>query len=360
MKKIIFVFTIAISMLMFQPIHASELTLQWTAEEISFMDKHPIIKIGIDPKDVPFEFIDEKGEYKGITADYLSLISQRTGLQFEVVEGLSWPQAYDKALNKEIDMLPAVGKTADRENHFLFSQPYYYFKRVIVVQDKNTTISEMNDIIGLTVAVQRNSSHHSYLLENANVHLSLYDSVQTALMAVATGKEVAFVGNLAASNYLIRNHGLTNLRMISFEAEKDQSLHFAVGKHMPELIGILNKALNSISDKEKNTISETWVGLEHDVDYGPFLAIVYAIGLLAAVIIMVSLYWIARLKSEVEIRKRTQEDLAKAKHEAEVANTYKSSFMARMSHEIRTPLNAITGMSYLLKKSELTATQLFL
>jgi two-component system sensor histidine kinase/response regulator len=49
--------------------------------------------------------------------------------------------------------------------------------------------------------------------------------------------------------------------------------------------------------------------------------------------------------------------LEKAKREADEANEFKSSFMARMSHEIRTPLNAIMGMAYLLKKTEITLTQ---
>ena len=43
-----------------------------------------MIRLGVDPEFVPFEFIDENGEYKGIAADYLSLISEKTGLQFEL------------------------------------------------------------------------------------------------------------------------------------------------------------------------------------------------------------------------------------------------------------------------------------
>jgi signal transduction histidine kinase len=46
-----------------------------------------------------------------------------------------------------------------------------------------------------------------------------------------------------------------------------------------------------------------------------------------------------------------------AKEEAEVANHIKSTFLARMSHEIRTPLNAITGMTYLIRKTDITVTQ---
>jgi len=329
----------------------------WTEDELAFMEDHPVIRLGIDPGFVPFEFIDEDGEYKGIVADYLTLISKKTGLQFEVVKGLSWPEAYDMALKGEIDVLSAIGKTKEREQHFLFSEPYYYYKRVIVTRDTDTQVLGLDDLEGFTVAVQRNSSHHSYLLSYPNINLSLYESVEAALAAVATGAEKAFIGNLATTNYLIRSNGLTNLRTVPFEAEKQQALYFAVRKDWPELVSIFNKAMDSITESEKLAINNKWIDLDTDIDYGPIIRILFMVGTLIAVVLFVSLFWIARLRKEIQQRKRIQLDLEKAKQEAEEANEFKSSFMARMSHEIRTPLNAITGMSYLLKKTEMSLTQ---
>src|SRR5580700_7595199 len=51
---------------------------------------------------------------------------------------------------------------------------------------------------------------------------------------------------------------------------------------------------------------------------------------------------------DVTERRRSEEEVAKAKEAAETANRTKSLFLANMSHELRTPLNAILGYSEML------------
>lgn len=356
MRKIFWIFVI-IFIVAFSCTAAAAPVITLTPEEKAFIKIHPEIRLGADPKFVPFEFIDTDGEYKGITADYIDLLSRVTGIKMTVVKGLSWTEAYNKALHRDIDVLPAIGKTPEREVSFLFSEPYYHFKRVIVIRNSNTEIKGIEDLSGKTVAVQKFSSHHSYLQLYPNINLSLYDSVEAALTSVANGTETAFLGNLATTHYLINSTGLTNLKFIAFESEKSQPLFMAVRKDWPELVSIINKGLETITQEQRIAINDKWISVESGVDYGPILRKLFWASLFVIAIWAVSLYWILRLKKEIEKRKKIQADLELAKQEAESANNVKSSFMARMSHEIRTPLNAITGIAYLMKKSETSLTK---
>jgi two-component system, sensor histidine kinase len=63
------------------------------------------------------------------------------------------------------------------------------------------------------------------------------------------------------------------------------------------------------------------------------------------------------LEREIDVRRRTEQDLSIAKEAAEAADEAKSRFLASMSHEIRTPLNSILGMADLLGETPLNTEQ---
>jgi len=63
------------------------------------------------------------------------------------------------------------------------------------------------------------------------------------------------------------------------------------------------------------------------------------------------------LTREIEERKQIEEELKKARLEAEGANQAKSEFLSRMSHELRTPMNSILGFAQLLDRGELNPGQ---
>ncbi len=54
-----------------------------TESERNWLREHRTIRHGIINNQMPFEYVDDNGQYRGLTSDYIAIISEQLGISFE-------------------------------------------------------------------------------------------------------------------------------------------------------------------------------------------------------------------------------------------------------------------------------------
>ncbi len=262
-KKIFFIVVLAI--LVFAPWITRAETgnlLKLTPQEKQWLDQHPVVLVASDPHIPPIEWIDSKGVYSGIAAEFLKLIQKKTGLQLKIIACQNWPEALEKARTGQVDMLSAAAPTVSRSKYLLFSEPYLVVPGVIITRVAVSEQVSLADFHGMRVSVVKDFAWQEYLkADYPGIQLDLVADVQTGLRKVAMGMSDAFVENLPVILYHIEKEGITNLK-VAGTTDYYARLCFASRKDWPELHSIIQKSLQSISPDQKEAILGRWVRLK--------------------------------------------------------------------------------------------------
>ena len=234
-------------------------SLQLTKEEEQWIADHPVIKLAPDPDFEPIEFFDKNHRYRGIAADYTSLIGEKLGIQFKIVRLKNWETILANAKSRDIHMFGAAVNTPERSEYMLFTNPFIELPSAIIVRKEVEGNLSMKDLAGKKVAVISGYAGHEYLKNNSsNMDIVVVPDLETGLNRVSYGKVDAFVSNLATTTYFIEKQGITNLR-VGGEIDYSYALAFASRKDWPELNSILEKGLAAITEKEREAISGKWI-----------------------------------------------------------------------------------------------------
>ncbi len=319
-----------------------------TSREVKWLKEHPVVNLGVDPSWEPIEFLSEKGEYQGIASEFVAHISDLLRIELIPVPDLSWEEVLEAAEKDELDILPAVMATPERRKYLNFTRPYITFPMVVFARTQSGIITDLKDLEGKTVSVEASYFTEEQLRKDyPEIILKRYETTIQALDALSKGKVDAYVGNFVLAGYMVEKHGFGNIK-VAGETPYKMELAIGVSKSQPELLAIMNKALDKISDDQIRAIKHKWLAIRYEkgIDY-ELIAKIVGVALL---LLFIALGWIY-------VMRQKQQQLKEAQAIAEQANQFKSYFLANMSHELRTPMNAIIGFSHLALQTDLTPKQ---
>ncbi|WP_152223682.1 ATP-binding protein [Pseudomonas sp. SCB32] len=284
--------------------------IQLTRAEQQWVAEHPVVKMAISETALPFTFFDDDKKFRGISADVLERISQRTGLHFEVNYTGKLREIVSSVVSGESDMLPAFTSIIQSDGKLSLTRPYFTSAFVLVCRASCGDVT-LNDLSGKTIALVRGIYLQEYLRQHfPNIKLVEVDDAAEAMEMVANGSADATINSLIGARYLISQRYPGRLRITSTIGTAPGQAAFATARSSLELISILNKALLSISPSEMADLTRRWSGEvvvseSYWSRYGGLIVKGGVAGSLALGMVLFWVYWLRR-----QIRSRIQAEQA--------------------------------------------------
>ncbi|MEN9500753.1 MAG: hypothetical protein RI964_38 [Pseudomonadota bacterium] len=329
-----------------QPPNSTTLVLSNTEKAWLAQRNGAALRYCFSPVWKPYDFFED-GKHKGIFADYLQLLSKRLNIPLQPVVSLSWGEALQFVREGKCDLLSGAVKTPEREAFLAFTSPYFQTSNVLLAKPDKTFIQSLAQIADQEIAVPSNTAIETRLRHDyPSTQFIGVESPERLFQAVNNGDVYAGVASLEHAMQIIQQ-GLYNLKIIG-KLDYTYSISIAVRKDSPPLLGIMQKAVASLTPADHDTVRHNW-NATYVVDTTDY-SLTWKLAVAASFLLMGIAYWNRKLT-------RLNAELQRAKEEAIRANRAKSEFLANMSHEIRTPMNAVIGLGYLMQQTNLSTQQ---
>ncbi len=240
-------------------------SLKLSQEEREWLSNNPEPSLGVSLHYPPYETFNLDNKYFGLTADYINIIESKTGLRFKLVRCVNTDDATAKLKSGALDVFAAVQPNSELASGALLTEPYVSVPAVIITRKEQAKDLTLNSMAGMTVGLAVSEEFSEYLLKrhpNPPFTISIPEGGYIGgLRALSVGDYDAMICDMAVSGHYIATAGISNLRVAGVTGYEVRH-SFAVRADLSILSGILEKALESISTEERQSIEEHWIGLQ--------------------------------------------------------------------------------------------------
>lgn len=293
--------------------------IELTSAERSWLQQHPVIRLAPDPQFKPIEYFDRHGVYQGVASDNIKLLEAKLGAKFTIVKTSNWDEVLAKFKNNEVDLLGAIVATPKRLEFMRITEPLFHVPGAILVRNTVDKGLSIKNLKGMRVAVVANYTAHEILKSRyPDIQLDVVPDTATGLRKVSFGMVDAYIENLATATHYMQEMGISNIHDAGV-APFSYDWGVGIRKDWPELEGILNKGIASITLEERQQVLNRWLAIRPGWRPGKIF-IGAALAGLVLIIFAAILIWnrtltrsvakkTAQLLGEIEVRKRAEDEV---------------------------------------------------
>lgn len=306
------------------------------------------ITVGLYEDTAPLAYVDRDGKPAGIYNDVLRSIASRSGLTIRVHPIPRSQYAYDLLRDGVVDFIIGVNElqfTAVNDGQFVASRPVLEYKTTGVIR-KSYQFAESVGPGSVALTLGRSYWRKFIAAHYENAHIRHYATAKQCLEAVARGEaDVTLLSSIEFS-YQTKNSRFDNLAVWEPLNKNSSALMVALSTVDPALLGVLNKAISDIPDKEIEQILYTYFNMPYQYSFSDWLYKVRYELMAAGIVMFCTIVFLCIYMAS---RRRHLAMLEKKNAALEKACAAKTDFLARVSHDMRTPMNGILCLAALMK-----------
>lgn len=277
-----------------------------TKEETAYLKNKKAITMCVDPDWMPYEKIED-GKHIGLAADFMEVIEEKIGKKVVLVPSKTWVESLQLAKDRKCDIMSFLNETEERAKFLNFTPTLYEESEVIIAENKVPYLKGFTSLNGKKVAVMKNYMVDEYIKKRYPNIKTVHTKTQNeALQKVSEGEVFASIGPLIGSAYNISKDKLLNIKVAGMTKLND-NYRIGVRNDDPILLSIMSKAVDSLSEKEKEVIVNSWISIrfEQDVDY----SLLWKIIAVAMVLIAIIFLWNRTLLKHIKLKEEAQDEL---------------------------------------------------
>jgi two-component system sensor histidine kinase EvgS len=279
------------------------------AQELQWIAEHPTVIVASAQYPL-YLFKDEHGHWSGLNNDVLNRISAMTGLTFLHEETFSTDQLLERLESGAADMSTTLAMSEERKEFLDFSHAFGGAGWVFVGRAGAPAVQSMQQLSKrVLVLPARHALEATIRRDYPSIELRSVKTYAEARALVESGEAYATIENETGAQL----YPSGQLKVGSTVEGKWEADHLALRKGQPQLLSILNKALEAFPPAELRAIRlkwldgivpvqtpSTWQRITEWGCWGIFFASVF---------VLLSLLWNRRLTMLIQQRRDAEKDL---------------------------------------------------